>query len=395
MKLSTKRGQAAAAAVLLAIVAGLIIMFIILMPPAERADLLGTSTTTTSSTSNIAVSGTILFKTSPGRIDYFSNKNLEHTLSDINIFTKTESKLIAEKNSIYAKRSLFSEKTAEFAFKLKHLDQTENVLLAFVAKNAPGRMTIALNGEEVYNGIINTKNTKPISLSKTSLKDDNLLVFSISSPGLAFWSTNELILEDVKIIGDITSLDTQYSKNVFLVSDTEKKNMEKMILKLYPECQSNDVGRLTIQLNANEIYNSIPDCGQTVLQVEIAPNIIISGENTLTFSLEKGSYLLTNPKLQTKLKEIDYPIYYFDISNEQFTTIKDKTKKVRLVLSFVDITDSKQGDLLINGHIQSFDTKDTSFIYDISDYAVEGNNAIKIVPKKSLDLRELRVELIS
>ena len=264
-----------------------------------------------------------------------------------------------------------------------------------MAKNAQGRVIITLNGEEMYNSIINTKNAKPITLSKSSLKDDNLLVFSLSSPGLVFWRTNELVLEDAKIIGDITSLDTQYSKNVFLVSDTEKKNMEKMVLKLYPECQSNDVGRLTIKLNANEIYNNIPDCGQAVLQIEIAPATLVSGENTLTFSLEKGAYLLTHPKLQTELKEIDYPTYYFDISHEQFNTIKDKTKKVRLTLNFVDITDSKQGEFLINANIQSFDTKDTSFIYDMSNYAVEGNNAIKIKPKKSLDVRELRVELIS
>ncbi|MBI2662076.1 hypothetical protein HYX11_01310 [Candidatus Woesearchaeota archaeon] len=395
MVLSTKRGQAAAAAVLLAIVAGLIIMFIVLMPPAERAQLLGESKTTITSTSDIAVTGAVLFKTSPGRIDYFSNKDLEHTLSDINIFTKTESKIIAEKNSIYAKRSLFSKKTAEFSFKIKNLGQTDNVLLSFMAKNAQGRVIITLNSEEIYNGIINTKNVKPIALSKSSLKDDNLLVFSLSSPGLAFWRTNELVLEDIKTLGDITSLDTQYSKNVFLVSDTEKKNMEKMILKLYPECQSNDVGRLTIKLNTHEIYNNIPDCSQTILEVEIAPEIIVSGENALTFSIEQGAYLLTHPKLQTKLKEIDYPTYYFDIPHEQFNTIKDKTKKVRLTLNFVDITDSKQGEFLINANIQSFDTKDTSFIYDMSNYAVEGNNAIKIKPKRSLDVRELRVELIS
>ena len=91
MKHSTKRGQAAAAAVLLAIIAGLIVMFIVLMPPAERAQLLGESKTTTAAVParDVAVTGAVLFTTSPGRIDYFSNKNLEHTLSDINIFTKT------------------------------------------------------------------------------------------------------------------------------------------------------------------------------------------------------------------------------------------------------------------------------------------------------------------
>lgn len=391
---ATKRGQAAAAAVLLAIIAGLIIGFIILMPPAERQELLGDGKVVSISPSGVASSGVLLLNVAPGRVDYFAQKDIEHTLPDINIFTKTESKIIAEKSNIYAKRGIFSEKTAEFAFNIKDLEHTDSVLLAFVAESVQGRMMVTLNGEEIFNGVISTKNVKPIALSKNSLRNENLLVFSVSSPGLAFWSTNELALRDIVLLGDITNIDTQYSKNVFLVSDTEKKNMEKMVLKIYPECQSSDVGRLTIRLNGNEIYSSVPDCSQPVLQMEIAPNALLSGENNLVFSIEKGSYLLTHPKLQTQLKEIDYPTYYFQLTHEQFEYVKAKSKKVRLVANFVDVTDVKEGDFLVNNHVQSFNTKDTTVIYDLSDYAVEGSNGIKIKPKKSLDMRELRVELV-
>jgi len=392
---ATKRGQAAAAGVLLAIIAGLIIGFIILMPPAERQELLGDGKVVSVSSSGVAPVGTVLLNVAPGRIDYFAQKDIEHTLPDITIFTKTESKIIAEKSNIYAKRGLFSEKIAEFTFAIKDLEQTENVLLAFVAESAQGRMIVTLNGEEIFNGVITTKNVKPIALSKASLSKENTLLFSVSSPGLAFWSTNELALRDITVLGDITNLDTQYSKNVFLVSDTEKKNMEKMVLKLYPECQSSDVGRLTIRLNGNEIYSSIPDCSQPVLQMEIAPTTLVSGENNLVFSIERGAFLLTHPKLQTKLKEIDYPTYYFELTHEQFENVKTKSKKVRLVAHFVDVTDVKEGEFLVNSHVQSFNTKDTTVVYDLSDYAVEGSNGIKIKPKKSLDMRELRVELIN
>ena len=52
------------------------------------------------------------------------------------------------------------------------------------------------------------------------------------------------------------------------------------------------------------------------------------------------------------------------------------------------------GDLIFNGHQKHFDTKEVSFILDVSDDAVQGNNVIKIRPKKTLEIRELRVDLV-
>jgi len=117
-------------------------------------------------------------------------------------------------------------------------------LLSFNINAAKGNLIISLNGEDIFNSPILEGNVQPIKLPKNLLKDVNELIFSSSSPGLAFWATNEANLDQIKIVADVTSVEAQSSKNIFLVSETEKKNIEKVILKFQPNCNQEDVGKL-------------------------------------------------------------------------------------------------------------------------------------------------------
>ena len=63
-------------------------------------------------------------------------------------------------------------------------------------------------------------------------------------------------------------------------------------------------------------------------------------------------------------------------------------------INFVDVIDSKKGDLLFNGHLTSFDTKEVEYILDLSEDLVRGNNALKIKPRKTLEVRELKIDLV-
>ena len=121
-------------------------------------------------------------------------------------------------------------------------------------------MIISLNGEEIYDNIVSVGAVQPITLPKNLLQDQNTLTFSVSSPGFAFWRTNDLSLESIKIVADVQNVEAQFSKNVFIVSETEQKNVEKTSLKFQPECMYSEVGKLTITINGNEMYNAVPDC---------------------------------------------------------------------------------------------------------------------------------------
>ena len=379
---------------LIAIITALIIMFIILIPPNERAQLLDQQQTSSSSESTTIAEKTLL-TVSPGRVDYLAQKEIEHPLPVINIYTKTEAKTLAEKNTAYLKKGVFSEQTSELKFAIPDLEHTKNALLSLgVLENPKGRLVITLNGEEVFNAEVSQGNLQPIKLPKNTLQENNVLTFYVSSPGLAFWVTNEMSLQKIKVVADVTSLEAQSSSNIFLVSETEKANLEKVLLEFQPTCNPDGLGKLTVSMNGKMVYSGIPDCEQQMAPLEISPENVNQGENEVVFHTDQGTYLLTHVVVTSKLKEVDFPAYYFDLSHEEYQAVKDGKRRVKATLSFVDVVAGKSGNLEFNGHINYFDTKELSYAFDLSDNIVQGANALKIKPKKTIDVRELKVELV-
>ena len=390
-----KKAQAAGTAVLLAIVAGLLLMFIVLIPPQERADLLGERASSSSEATTTSVTGGAnLLKESPGRVDFLAQDTVEHPLPVINVFTATEGKVLAEKTIAYAKRGVFSEEVTRFTFPVSDVSNTNNVLLTLKSERADDHLIIYLNDELLFKGPAEEAQQRPIALSTSALQGTNTLIFAVSSPGLAFWKTNELTVRDIKIIADVTSTDAQSSRNVFLISETEKRNMEKITLKFQPACKFDEVGKLSVRINGREVYEGIPDCDLALVPIEFAPELLEAGENEIVFSAERGVYLLSHMMLVSRLKEVDFPTYYFELTAQQYKDVRDERNAVRLKLDFVDVVAAKRGEIQFNGHVKHFDTRDASYNVDISDDVVEGTNALKLRPKKTLEIRELRVDLV-
>jgi len=389
-----KKGQAAGAAVLLAIIAGLIIMFIILIPPSEREELLGSGDSPINRSDDDFVSAKVLLRENPGRLDFLDKKEVEHPLPIINVYTKEESKVIAQKNLARVSKKVFSEQISDFPFFIDDLEHVDNLLLSFtVNQESEGSIIIILNGDEIYHAPAVAGAVAPIRIPKNLLQRNNLLVFAVSSPGIAFWKTNQAVMEEIKLVADVTNVQAQQSRNIFLITETEKSNLERIALQFQPSCRVKEVGRLIIQVNGKEIYNAVPDCDLQFIPIEFSSLDAHQGENELLFTSEKGTYQLSQVLVKSILREVDYPTYYFDLSLEQYKAVAEGRLKVRLRLDFVDVTAQKQGDLIFNGHARHFDTREVSEQLDLSLDIVQGTNALKIKPRRTLEIRELRVEL--
>ncbi len=392
-----KRGQAAGAATLLAVIVGLIIFFIVVIPPQERAQLLGEQVSSGARAVNRTISSgriTDLLLTSPGRLDLLRQQEVEHALPSVKIYTRTESTEIERVDSLFVKRAAFSGTQANVTFRLDDLSRTENVLLTFNVKRGTGRLQVQLNGEEMFSREVDSGAIpKPIELSKSLLQEHNTLTFSVSSPGIAFWATNHYDIQDIAIVADLTSVKAQQAERVFLISETEKSNLERTELEFFPVCDTGEVGPLRITLNGERLYDGVPDCeGQKVI-IEFAPNLVTIGGNELIFWLEQGEYQLSPVIIRSQLRAVDFPTYYFELSNEQFEDVTLNKKDVFLRLDFVDIVARKDGVLVINGRRSGFDTRDLTHEIDISSFVVRGNNAVTIIPERTLEIRELRVWL--
>ena len=393
-KKDSKRGQSAAgAAVLVAIIASLLIMFVILIPPEEREKLLddnGASGTT----DDEVFSDRNLLLARPGRIDFLAQKEVEHPLPVVNVYTRLESQVLAEKNLAYAKRGIFSDQRSEFRFNLDDFEHIDDVLLYFNVKDITGSLIVTLNDEIIFNSPVSSGPLKPISLPKNSLRIDNLVFFSVSSPGLAFWETNEVSLENIQLVADVTNVEAQSSKNVFLVSETEKRNLERVTIKFQPGCVYAEVGRLSISINQREIYDAVPDCDLEFVPIEFSPDFINQGENEIIFNSEKGTYILSHIVVESRLKEVEFPTYYFELTQEQYDDVKDGSAEVKLEIEFVDVVTDKIGEINFNGHRTTLDTKEISFTLDLSEDIEKGANSLQIKPKKTLEVKELRVDLV-
>src|SRR3989338_859372 len=394
-----KRGQAAGAGILVAVIAIAIITFVIFISPEERSQLLDEDFSDTTGTSRAdeledATTSVNLLKESPGRIDFLSQTEIDHPLPSVNIYTKTESQVLAEKASTFAKKSVFSEEQGNFKFTLGDIGLTENVLLAFEVSDISGRLMVSLNGENIFDGELKEGNPAPILLPQSFLKKDNELIFTLSSPGFAFWKTNKVVLQNVKIVADVTDIDVRSSRHTFLVSETEKRNLEKATLKFEPDCRFGEVGPLLVSLNGEELYNAVPDCDLAFVPIEFSPDLLIQGENSVTFTTTTGVYVLSHVVIESELTEIEFPTYYFELSQEDYEDVKNEDKRGRLRLDFVVVVSSKYGEIVFNGYQNHFDTRESSIALDVSRDILAGTNSVKIKPRKTIEVRELKVDLV-
>ena len=391
-----QKGQAAAgAAVLLAIIAALLVIFIILIPPAERAELLGDNTVNaTSSTIKESAVEKNLLTISPGRIDYLGQKEIEHPLPVVNIYTRTESEILAEKSLVSSRRTLFSEQSDTLTFQVPDVDHTKNVLLSFMVDSIKGRLLVKVNGEKIFDEEVELGSLEPLRLPQSSLQQTNQIEFTVSSPGLAFWATHAVKISEVQVVGEVTDLRAQTSRNIFLVSETEKRNLETIKLKFQPDCTFEEVDQLTVTINGREVYAGVPDCDLAFVPIEFSPEMVNQGENEIIFRTEAGTYLLSHVLIESKLKEIEFPTYYFELSQSQYDDVVKERRRLRLQLDFVDVVTSKYGEIVFNGHALNFDTKESSTVLDLSADAVKGTNSLKIKPQKTIEIRELRVDMV-
>jgi len=389
-----KRGQGAissgtGAASLIAVIGLLIVLYILFLPPESRQELLGENTTSSSggstTTATVTAFNRTLVSVNPGRIDYTAELEVDHNIPSVNLISRQSGNVLEEIDALRVTRSLFTEQVGNMTFMLKDTQNTENALLSFSAQKYQGALKIKLNGNLIYENEIKRSLVDPIPLPKKYLKSENNVEIIVSSPGVAFWSTNEYILENVKITADITDVSLLESKAVFLVDASEKDNLKKGILKFTPDCEVNKVGKLSVIINNNEVFLGLPDCGQ-VNTIEFIP-YFTAGENKIVMRAEKGPYLIDHILVRSMLNKPREYVYDFQVSNDELSGMGD----IRLRLEFTDETSYKEADIVVNGGIAKLSTNKRIDERTIKPFIVDGFNYVRIIPKSSMYIAKLQV----
>ncbi len=391
-----KRGQGGVnAAVLVAIIAGIIILYMIFISPEQRENILDEESNNDKSTSKDNIS---LLSETIGTIEPF------HTLDDrdipnIRLIESINSKVLDTINPVSVRNGWFDKKIKIVNFYIEDLENTDNVALTFSTPKRKGILTIKLNDNIIFEYDVSTLNVQPIELKKDFLKKENLLEFSVSGVGIAFWKTNEYGLENIKVIGDITDKSRQESKNIFSLTRAQHQNLKEAKIKFIPYCtRASDVGLLNLYINNRNIYSAVPICEDIVKQ-DIPLSVLNAGENKIVFKTEKGSYSIEQIKVELEPREKkSFLVHYFDINDSTFDDILDDKGDVFLTIEFVDDDEDKKAELNVNDHLFMInikeDDEEKTFKRNINNWIEEGSNFVKITPKTKLDIVRLEVVVL-
>jgi len=393
----SKRGQSGVnAAILVAIITGIIILYMIFISPEHREEILdedGGNGGPTSSKDNI----TLLSETI-GTLELISRLD-DRDIPNIYLIETVNSKVLDTINPVYVRNGWFDKKIKVVNFYIDDLENTDNVVLTFSAPKRKGVLTIALNNYMIFEYDIQTLNVQPIELPKDLLKKENLLEFSVSGVGMAFWRTNEYSLENIKIIGDITDKSRQESKNIFSLTTAQYQNLKEAEIKFIPYCsRASEVGILNLYINNRNIYSAVPVCEDLVKQ-DIPLSVLNAGENKVVFKTEKGSYSIEQIKVELEPKEKKaYIVHYFEINSTTYDDILDDDKNVYLTIEFVDEDTDKKAELNVNDHLYMInikeDDEEKTFERNINNWIEEGSNFVKITPKIKLEIVRLEVVVL-
>ncbi len=335
-----KKGQetGSSAAILLALLGLFVLLYLLFVPPGVRESLLNGNITYANETTTYKASYVLLMDERPGLLNYINlpicqNKECDHDLPSFSLLRTTASQQIASFNPFIVKNNIFTKEDKTLTFSVNDLQDTSNLLLTFGANEHSGTLTVMLNGHDIYQKAMDTYNVEPITIPKTILAMTNTLTFSVSGVGAQFWKTNAYGIENAKIVGDVTDTTKQQSATTFFISSDEIDAMQSADLRFFPDCKASQVGPLSITLNARSIYQGVPDCGM-INVVQLSNNALATGDNSLSFQTASGTYLIDSISVQTHLKDINYPVYYFDLSDQQYQDLMQNRTDLNLTLDF-------------------------------------------------------------
>ena len=387
--MANKGGNASGAGALLGLLAGFIILYFLLIPPDVREDYLGINKTAEgkNAVGEKQDANTLLLE-KPGTVSEQEKGEYEHSLNPSSLFTFSEDAVLKDAGSFYVESSKTSKKTKEIIFLVSDPENTENVKLSFNAASHNSRLAIELNSAEIFN----SEASGFVQVAVENAKKENLLKFySPDTSWFNLFGRNYYELKDVKVTATVEDVSNRESLQAFFISSPEYKGIEEAYLRYFVECRPSNIGMLDTYINDVRLSSKVPDCGSSV-KIAIDPDYLVQGTNKARFSAEKGSFLIDQAAVKTKMKEASFPTYYFEINSTQWNWIEGNEKDVVLSIKFAGVGSTKKAELDINGHKTMVDTDELSYTKTVNkNHLREDNNYIRIIPDGVVEIVELRI----
>jgi hypothetical protein len=378
----------------------ILILYILFLPPAEREALLsGTSGGTGGYGGGGYIApggaggGVLLMNKYLGTLHAQGSGTIEHAIPSTTVYTAVNTEEVKFIDSLIVKQSAFSTQVSHLEFRAD-AGMAKNYLLTFNVDQARGPLLISLNGYPIFERTITSRSPEPVKLPQEYIQPQNTITFSTSSAGWSFWEANQYKLRNILVSADVTNYQASSSEQHFTITPDESQKLTKGVLEFVPQCRAQEAGRLSISVNGQLLYAGFIDCGVLTRQ-DVAKELLSTGDNRLGFTSNEGNYLVERIKMISILEQDDYPVLYFNLPPDMFEQANMFAGQVVLTLRFSEGNTVKRGSVIINGFQDTFQT--SGYYYQATldpNILIPNANSIQIIPQSSLNIPEMRVELL-
>ncbi|HLD12016.1 MAG TPA: hypothetical protein VJB87_00300, partial [Candidatus Nanoarchaeia archaeon] len=329
---------------------------------------------------------TLLTET-PGKVYPYLDDALLQPLASVNLYLNEEQETLPLAERISVSRSIFNNNQKTLTF--TEQQELQEAKLYFFPVTTEGKIMIELNGMPIYEGTPTTSSI-PINLPTTYLRSTNRLTFTVSKP--AIFGSNTYELKDLQIIQTVHNTNQQEQRN-FNLNENEYKNIQGISLNYFTNCQRiQERGIMKIYLNNKLVDQRVVVCEIGPLLQDLPLDYLKKGTNTLTFSIDKGSYILEQLFLEKYLSQKTFQRYTYSIQPADYNAVVDGYVSALLKLNMQQDY-RKEGHIIINGITYYIDTYDQDYEIDISDSIKEGTNNLRIIPENEFDILSLDITL--
>ena len=383
-----KKGTAAIeASILILIIIAVLVGYLILVPEEVREDLLDDEDDSDSVTTETESANTLL-SASPGEIRPAKSDEAVYGIDPIKIYSRVDTETQTLVNSFTVARTILHNDYKEIFFDVDYSDKLDSLEVIFFIVESKGRIKIDINGNEIYFGEL-TSNELPLNIPISYLKkEDNILRMETQSPGVNIFSSNYYMIQDLKLISNYISEETEKTRT-FSISNVA--GLKTATLSYYLTCNSVEEGILTISLNNREVFRDDVFCEYLEERRFVFDEEDLRTTNTLDFKIDKGDYNIEEIEVEMLMDTRDYPTYSFDVDSDDYDEIVSGEKEVFLEMNFGDDSSHKAAVILVQEESFNIDTYGMDYEKEISSYVDNGANTIKIEPSVTFDIDNLKV----
>lgn len=372
-----KKAQGAAIAGFIIIMLLIVLAYLFFLPFSEKCKIIpdlpecSNLPSGTGSVSNVQNAALSLLSENPGLI-IPKEDSAEYDIGTINLFNKEETEIpIRISIDPFVEKSWFSERVIEQQFSIPGEAREATIFLG-ITESSFGSLIVKINEKVVAK--VSGEGIHIINVPSSMLGRDNILSLSSSTPMLPFMNS-KVIISTIIVKERYGLVQSELERDFSLIYDLD--DIQSATLTYDADCYSED--RLIIKLNNATVINE-KICSS--FSTEISD--FLQKENKLEFSSE-GTFFIHDIKIKIKAQETDYPTYFFALSKENYDKIQNGKFLVMLKLGFSD-KNNKKLIVYVNGNAININTDKVSYETAISRLLVKGQNSVKLVPEKTVNV---------